>query len=161
MGELLTDIATYGFSTLIITALLCGLCPVLVLRLLLLLYPEGHERRAEWLLEISHVPYRERLIWVASLIPTAFFEAIPERARRRVVSPPLPPPGEEVSLENALAEPDHMVDGYVRVVYDKSAKKFVPASAVGHDFHWPDKTLPTGWLDKGTTRDMWPDDSEN
>jgi hypothetical protein len=102
MGEVLQDVVTYGIGTIIVTALLCGLCPRLVLRLLLLAYPSEDPRRPELLAELSRVPYRERLIWVADQIPTALMDGLPERARRvrRVAKPEDPDLAVEASLDS-------------------------------------------------------------
>ncbi|MFF1613402.1 hypothetical protein ACFVYA_37015 [Amycolatopsis sp. NPDC058278] len=102
MGDVLQDVVTYGIGTIIVTALLCGLCPRLVLRLLLLAYPSEDPRRPELLAELSRVPYRERLIWVADQIPTALMDGVPERVRARRVRRVAKPEGPDLAMEASL-----------------------------------------------------------
>ncbi|MEU0791434.1 hypothetical protein ABZ342_15305 [Amycolatopsis sp. NPDC005961] len=83
MGEVLGDIATYGLGAVVGAAVLCGLCPRLILRLILLVYPRDDERRPELIGELERVPYRERLIWVADQTVTAVFDGIAARFRSR------------------------------------------------------------------------------
>ncbi|WP_326945791.1 hypothetical protein OG439_40705 [Amycolatopsis sp. NBC_01307] len=133
MGDVLADVATYGFSSLLLTAVLCGFFPVFVLRLLLLLYPAAHERRTEWLTEIAHVPYRERLIWVMALIPTAFFEAIPERVRqRRTAKQNNNLDADRIELEAAIADLDEVTRQYVQEV-ESNKRAYMQWSEVDED----------------------------
>lgn len=83
MGEVLGDIATYGLGAICGAAVLCGLCPRLILRLMLLVYPRNDERRPELLAELSRIPYRERLMWVADQSVTAVFDGTLARLQAR------------------------------------------------------------------------------
>ena len=57
------------------------LSPGVILGLGILLYPRGHERRAQLKADLYDVPYRKRLLWVASTLVRCVLEGVPARVR--------------------------------------------------------------------------------
>ncbi|MET9002802.1 YDG/SRA domain-containing protein [Amycolatopsis sp. NPDC004169] len=87
MSELL-DLARV-WPELLVAILLFGFAPGFCLRLIVLLYPRGHDRRRELMAELHEVPYVKKPIWVASQLETALFEGVAARIselRRRLRS---------------------------------------------------------------------------
>lgn len=97
-------LATWGgVSTLLAICFVLGAAPVFAVRLIGLLYPKGHERRAELIAEMHHargiarVPEQWR--WLGECLALGICEGIPlrvrhglrrGRARRVTVSAPMP-----------------------------------------------------------------------
>ncbi|WP_410662040.1 hypothetical protein [Amycolatopsis sp. lyj-84] len=74
------------FAALILLVTLATVAPALILRLLLIAYPRGHEQRDELIAELSAVRFWDRPTWVLEQFETALSEGISERrlaARRR------------------------------------------------------------------------------
>jgi hypothetical protein len=72
---------------LLVAVLLFGFAPGFFLRIIVLVYPRGHDRRRELVAELPDVPYVKRPIWVASQLETALFEGVAARIaeiRRRL-----------------------------------------------------------------------------
>ncbi|MGW5721582.1 hypothetical protein ACWEVP_35785 [Amycolatopsis sp. NPDC003865] len=81
ISELADLVVTYGLPALAGAALIFGTAPMLVLRVAVLLYPPNHPRRRELVAEIFEVPYKERILWIASQIVTIAFEGISARIK--------------------------------------------------------------------------------
>ena len=75
MTELL-DVAASPWS-LVLVLIVFGFAPGACLRLIVLLYPRGHPRRAELIAELYTVPRVERPLWVAEQLEVALFEGLP------------------------------------------------------------------------------------
>jgi hypothetical protein len=75
--------ALQDWRVVVVVMALFGTAPGVVLRLLVHLYPEGHERRRELLNELYAVPYVERPWFVAQQLETTLFEGLGERRRTR------------------------------------------------------------------------------
>jgi hypothetical protein len=81
MKNLLELVATWGVGTVLTTAALFGFFPKFVMHLIVLVYPHDHPRRRELPAELTALPHRKRLMWVAEQLATMFFDAVPARAR--------------------------------------------------------------------------------
>jgi hypothetical protein len=93
-----------------------GIFPGMSLRVIVLLYPPGHDRRRELVAELYAMPFRLRPLWVGQQLETAVFEGPPARllarrervaSRRRDRSPrsarPSLPPGRRRAARRAAA----------------------------------------------------------
>lgn len=58
-----------------------GFLPPLMIRIFVLIYPKGHERRRELPAEMAAVPYQERPLWLAEQLSLALTEGLWERLR--------------------------------------------------------------------------------
>lgn len=76
------------WGTLVMTWLVFGFAPGAVLRLAVLMFPRGDERRKVLIAELYVVPRWERPVWVAQQLEVAAFEGIGERIRRRHLASP-------------------------------------------------------------------------
>jgi len=65
----------------VVAATITGLLPVLAIKLVLRLYPQGDPRRKELLAELLAVPFIERLPWVFQSLGLALTEGLPARWR--------------------------------------------------------------------------------
>lgn len=78
---------TWGaFIVGLLMLIVAGALPVLVTRLICLLYPADHPRREELLLEITHVRKAAQLadwyVWLGQISVTAAIEGVPARGRQ-------------------------------------------------------------------------------
>lgn len=71
------------WSTLFMTCLVFGFAPGAILRLAVLMFPSGNDRRRELIAELYVVPRWERPVWVAQQLEVTLFEGIAERLQRR------------------------------------------------------------------------------
>ncbi|HEX5116583.1 MAG TPA: hypothetical protein VFW65_15410 [Pseudonocardiaceae bacterium] len=69
--------------TFLLVLVVFGAAPRLVLRLLVRIYPPGHERRLELMAELAVIPRWERPLWVVEQLETALAEGIPARRHAR------------------------------------------------------------------------------
>ncbi|MGW3997980.1 hypothetical protein ACWEF6_31205 [Amycolatopsis sp. NPDC004772] len=81
MTELLDAVKLPG--SLLVAVLIFGFVPGFVLRIAVLLYPRGDERRRELLAELYAMPRIVRPFWVAEQFETALFEGSKERIEAR------------------------------------------------------------------------------
>ncbi len=72
-----------SWQGLLLTLFVVGILPGLLLRVALLAYPRGHPDRAELLGEYYAVPYRERLLFMASGCERALCDGLSARVRER------------------------------------------------------------------------------
>ena len=56
-----------------------GFMPPILIRVFVLIYPRGHERRRELPAEMMAVPYKERPVWLADQLGLALTEGLRER----------------------------------------------------------------------------------
>lgn len=62
-----------------------GFMPPILVRVFVLIYPRGHERRKELPAEMLAVPYKERPVWLAEQLALALTEGLWERFHWRPV----------------------------------------------------------------------------
>ena len=95
MSEFLSVLASPWSFVLVLVVF--GIAPGLLTRLITLMYPKGHPRRAELVAEIYAVPRMKRPMWVAEQLELGLSEGLGERlrgvrarraARRRVTQDP-------------------------------------------------------------------------
>jgi hypothetical protein len=80
----LISIATDGLlGAAVVSALAFGFAPILVLRLLVLVYPADDARRRELVAEVHCIPRVERLIWVSEQLATVLFDGFTARRNAR------------------------------------------------------------------------------
>lgn len=77
--ELIAELADWKLFILVLVVY--GMCPQLVLRALVLVYPKGDPRRRELLAELYEVPRISRPFWVMENIETAFFDGLVPRVQ--------------------------------------------------------------------------------
>lgn len=68
-----------GLKVLVSSVLIYGVVPGAVLRILLTAWPKGDPVRAELLADLAMLPYRQRLLFVASQIPNAICDGLGAR----------------------------------------------------------------------------------
>lgn len=67
----------------LVTAILFGFAPALMVRLIALMWPRGHGRRLELRAEIAYIDYWKRPLWAAEQLETALFDGLPQQWRER------------------------------------------------------------------------------
>ena len=93
---------TAGLGLVLLSILVFGVAPGLVLRTLVLIYPKDDPRRRDLVADLYDVPFLERPLFVGQQVETVLFEGVPQRLRsvtraRRIAGrpdadPPAPPP---------------------------------------------------------------------
>jgi len=82
MVELLEAVGPTSLVSFLLVLLVFGFAPGFVLRIVVLLYPKGDDRRRELVAELYVIPRLIRPVWVAEQIETALFEGLKMRIGR-------------------------------------------------------------------------------